>query len=146
MQSRTLYLIAALVVIVLSAACVPAQIPEELAFTPGPPVTVSETTYQVNDLRFHYPAGWRVVTGPAENPLRVVFVSPAEDAIIVLSPEAIENPPVPAAVEASQAEVLADEIRVSADTRLHVLLVTTHDRLALYRPAFEFMISTLTSS
>ena len=62
----------------LLAACVPANTPLQLAYTPGPAVIVTDDVYESDAFTVHYPSGWRVVTGAADAPTSVVFVAPDE--------------------------------------------------------------------
>ena len=49
------------VLLFLLAACVPAQVPPQLSFTPGPPITITENTVETAQFTVRYPRGWRVV-------------------------------------------------------------------------------------
>jgi hypothetical protein len=77
------------------AACMPAEAPEQLRFTPGAPVVVTENTFRAERFTLRYPDGWRIVTGPAEAPQFATFVSPDNCAIILVavgSAEPITSP------------------------------------------------------
>ena len=47
--------------LLLLSACVPAQVPPQLAHTPGPPITITEDTITTDVFTVRYPRGWRVV-------------------------------------------------------------------------------------
>jgi hypothetical protein len=81
-------------------ACLPAATPEQLRFTPGAPVVVTQNTFTAEGFSLRYPDGWRIVTGPADAPLVVTFVSPDNCAIILVaigSAEPINSPDCPEA-------------------------------------------------
>ncbi len=70
---------------VLLVACVPAApVPDVLNKTPGPSFTVTDKTYQNATFRVNYPAGWRVQSGEASQPISVIFVAPDEVSFIQL--------------------------------------------------------------
>ncbi len=77
--------------LVLLAACVPAQTPPQLAYTPGPAVVVTDHVYESSAFAAHYPSGWRVVTGAADASPSVVFVAPDEVSTITLQVGPLEN-------------------------------------------------------
>jgi hypothetical protein len=74
-----------LVVFLLLTACTPAETPENLHFTPGPAVVVSENTFTAEGYTLHFPEGWRIVTGQADVPQTSTFVSPDSCSIILVS-------------------------------------------------------------
>jgi len=51
----------------------------------GSSVMVTDRLYDAGSFRVEYPSGWRIVTGPADAPPRVTFVSPDNQSLIVLS-------------------------------------------------------------
>ncbi len=75
-------------VFVLSA-CIPAQTPPQLAFTPGAPATITDELFTNSAFSVRYPSGWRVVTGAADAPPSVTFVAADEASTITLQ----TNPP-----------------------------------------------------
>lgn len=80
----------------LLAGCVPATVPPQLSYTPGAPVTVTEREYSAGGFQVRYPRGWRVITSAADAPLSVIFVSPTDDALLMVSTAPIgEDPPRP---------------------------------------------------
>ena len=79
--------------ILLFAACVPAQTPPVLDATPGAAVTVTEDTYRNEIFSVRYPAGWRVITSEAGQTLSVIFAAPDNCALIVVSATMINQPP-----------------------------------------------------
>ncbi len=83
-----------LLVLVL-AACVPATTPPQLDYTPGAPVVVTDGRYDAGAFTVARPDGWRVITSAADAPTTVIFVSPDDDALIMLATEGIGEPPRP---------------------------------------------------
>lgn len=80
-------------IVLLFAACTPAQTPALLGSTPGAAVVVTEDTYRSDLFTVRYPAGWRVITSQAGDPPTVTFVSPDNCALIVVSTSPITEPP-----------------------------------------------------
>ncbi|MFQ3567034.1 MAG: hypothetical protein SNJ59_08535 [Aggregatilineales bacterium] len=66
----------------LTGGCVPAATPEHLAHTPGPAAIITETMFAGDGFRLRYPAGWRVVTGPAAFPQAATFIAPGDCTLI----------------------------------------------------------------
>ena len=54
--------------LILFSGCVPAQVPDNLDDTPGPPVVVSEDRYQGAVFSARAPAGWRIITSESRVP------------------------------------------------------------------------------
>lgn len=81
--------------LLLLAACIPARTPEQLVHTPGPAVQVMDSSYHAGAFEVMIPDGWRVVTSAAESPIRVLFVAPEDDALIMVG-EGLTEAPVPA--------------------------------------------------
>jgi hypothetical protein len=79
-----------IILALLLAACVPARQPEQLAFTPGPPVIVTDNTYQNAVFSARYPAGWRLITSAADAPLAVILVAPDEVSTVTLQLAPVE--------------------------------------------------------
>jgi len=99
--------------LLLLAACVPAATPTLLSYTPGPSVTVLDETYDAGVFTVRFPAGWVVVSGPANQPAAVTFVSPDESATIRLSTRADIEP--------------APDETLPTGMRLHMEQVTLED-------------------
>jgi hypothetical protein len=78
--------------LLLFGACVPVKVPLQLAYTPGPSAIITEREYDAGLFKAQYPAGWRVITSAATSPPSVIFVSPDDDALIVLGTDIGEAP------------------------------------------------------
>lgn len=79
------------------AQIAPAQLPQRLADQSGnrlptlaAPFTITADTYQNEAFSVRYPQGWRVVSSASFAPPSVVFVSPDERQIILISTD--DNP------------------------------------------------------
>ncbi len=87
-MSRLRWVLLVVLLVVTVAACsdlAPAETPEQLDNTPGPPVLVDETVVENEVFRVEYPGGWRAVTSPTFSQPWVVFTPPEEDAVIVVA-------------------------------------------------------------
>lgn len=76
-----------------AAACVPADVPPQLTFTPGAPFVVDDDHYESAFFRVRVPQGWRIVSAPAEQPDFVIFVAAENRALMQFSARPID--PVP---------------------------------------------------
>ncbi len=82
-------IICMIVLIFLLSACasiVPATVPPQLSYTPGPAAVIGESVYDAGVFYVRYPRGWRVVKmNAAGAPQSVVFISPDGAANISLN-------------------------------------------------------------
>jgi hypothetical protein len=78
------------------AGCVPAQVPDVLTYTPGPPVVITDRTVTTIAFRLTYPGrAWKVVTSEAGAPPSVYLVAPDGTSFIrvhVGPPDAADQP------------------------------------------------------
>jgi hypothetical protein len=84
-QKKSSYCWLASGLLALLAACVPATVPEHLAYTPGPPMLTMDGVYNAGAFTVRFPPGWIVVSSPANQPAAVTLVAPDESATIRLS-------------------------------------------------------------
>lgn len=77
-SAKKIFRYAWVIAFTLLAACIPAKVPDNLDDTPGPPVVVTDLTYESSQFTARYPDGWRIVTSEARTPPSVVFVAPDE--------------------------------------------------------------------
>ncbi|HEX2620780.1 MAG TPA: hypothetical protein VHL11_11550, partial [Phototrophicaceae bacterium] len=75
-------LILFLTVCILCSACVPAQIPPQLTFTPAAPLIITDHQVNFGTFQVNYPEGWRVITGPGNSVPLTTFVDPDEIGLI----------------------------------------------------------------
>ena len=69
----------------VATACqsiVPASVPPQLSHTPGAPLVITENRIEAEWFSLAYPDGWRVVTNIAEEPLRLILISPDDELLI----------------------------------------------------------------
>ncbi|MBK8022921.1 MAG: hypothetical protein IPK19_16200 [Chloroflexi bacterium] len=87
MNHRLLQLLSVVLLLLVAAtACAPVQNPPELLInTPGPGVTVTSEEVITPIFVVDYPADWRVLTSPADQPVSVTLVAPGDCELIVVS-------------------------------------------------------------
>ena len=123
------------------AACTPAETPEQLTFTPGAPIVVTQNTFTTDDFSLRYPDGWRIVTGPADAPQVFTFVSPDNCAIILVAvgvTQPINSPDCPDAdFQTTRREITLD------NTLLTVAGSAPDTQWETFLPQFELVASTL---
>ena len=82
--------------LLLLAACgslVPATVPPQLAFTPGPPISFEDNVVVLDNWRVPVPPDWTVVkNSTAEEALRVVLVSPDKSLLITAGLSPLDAP------------------------------------------------------
>lgn len=120
----------------LVAGCVPADTPPQLQFTPGAPFTIADGVYRSVAFAVAYPAGWRVITPPAENPRSVIFAAPGDDALIFVTADPDQPPP---PLPASPAVMLTE----THATGVIVSLVTHAEREAMYEPVWRAVLASV---
>lgn len=81
--------------VMILVGCVQATVPPQLAYTPGSPITITDDYYYSATFSVLRPDGWRVITSAADAPHSVIFVSPDDTALIMLSTAGIGDPPRP---------------------------------------------------
>lgn len=89
---RQIVIIVGILLLSVLAACVPASVPPQLAHPPGPAVVVAERLVNVGTFQVEYPAGWRVITSAAGDPVSIIFAAPEGDALIMLGERIIAAP------------------------------------------------------
>lgn len=78
---------------ILVVGCVPVHTPPQLESTPGVPVVVRQDAVDFGAFEVRYPAGWRVITGAADQPQNVILVSPDDEALILVTLDPAQQPP-----------------------------------------------------
>lgn len=131
-----------ILLLLLLSACSPRELPPQLSFTPGPPYTLDGLTLTTAIYTVEAPDGWRVIAGPAEDPYTFQFVAPEDDALIVLSDHAIENPPLPKNADAAALETQAVEAR-GGESPLYAVLVAPADQITAHRPLLDTLIGSI---
>jgi hypothetical protein len=128
--------------LLLLAACSPRELPPQLSYTPGPPYTLDGRTLTTDIYTVETPDGWRVIAGPAEDPYTFQFIAPENDALIVLSDHAIENPPQPMNADAAALETQTVEAR-GGESPLYAVLVAPKDEITTHRPTLDSLIESI---
>ena len=129
-------------VLLLLAACSPRELPPQLSYTPGSPYTLDGHTLTTALYTVEAPDGWRVIAGPAEDPYTFQFVAPDNDALIVLSDHAIENPPQPLNADAAALETQTIEAR-GGESPLYAVLVAPAADIGAHRPTLDALIESI---
>jgi len=138
---------AAIIIMGVLAGCgrlVPPTLPAQLEHTPGPPVRVTDRTYETTVFRTTYPAGWTAISSPAYAPPWVVFASPDERAVIVIAVDAADTQVMPPALDADAATTRHEEVLDLGDgAQVTAVLVTSEDEFALYDELFERVMASV---
>lgn len=125
-------------------ACSPPQTPEQLSFTPGAPITITDDLYITSAFSVRYPPGWRVITPPAEAPPGAIFAAPDNTALIVLSISPMGTPPELANVPAERVTVEGDEVALG-DITVHAALVADREIIDTIGDDYTFVIASITA-
>ncbi|MBZ0278200.1 MAG: hypothetical protein K8I60_18785 [Anaerolineae bacterium] len=136
--TASLWLMVVLVSLIL-AACVPAQTPPQLAYTPGPAVIVTDRVYESAAFTVRYPSGWRVVTGAADAPLSVVFVAPDEVSTIRVQVGGLEN----ASLSDAGFRYDVRGVELADGTTITAIAHIAEDRWETIQPIFEDMVKSI---
>lgn len=128
-------------IVLCLTACVPARIPPQLEHTPGPGVVVSGQVYDSGRFRAEAPAGWRVITSAAGDPVTVIFAAPDAPALIMLG-EGLESAPPPAGYDGSLRSEQR-EIGVGGGVRVTAILNAAQEEWDTWTRAFEQVTESL---
>lgn len=129
--------------LVLSActALAPAQTPPQLDNTPGPPVVVTWNTYAAPEFSTFYPAGWTVITSPATSQRWVVFISPDEQAVMVLALNRDDTQVTPPVQGDSAPRRAERTVVLSGGQTLHAALIAPPENWDSLWQLFERMVN-----
>ena len=132
--------LAAVWLIISLGACVPAQVPPQLAHTPGPAVVVAAGEVRLGRFTAWLPPGWQVITSAASDTPSVIILAPDEDALMMLS-EAITEAPAPAV----SGPVTTLERQLSFGDNLHVTVTlnSAADAVTRYQPIFQQVLESV---
>jgi hypothetical protein len=108
--------------LLLLAACVPAQVPDQLSATAGASLVITDDWVRGESFAAQIPGGWRVVTGEATQSQRVTLVAPDSQTTIELQageavPPSDQAPPEAREVVRVGAGVVTATLRTPADQR-----------------------------
>jgi hypothetical protein len=143
-QANVLLLPTFAIILILATACgklAPATVPAQLAQTPGPPVMISDGVYRSTAFEVAVPVDWEVVTSPAFSSPWVVFISPEEDAVIVVAVDEADTdvmPPQPA----GQTQYRVEPVRLDNGQTVYAALITS----AEHNDDYESMYNALQAS
>jgi hypothetical protein len=133
--------------ILLLAGCgqlVPAITPAQLSYTPGPPVVITDDTYESSLFRLRYPRGWRAITSAAFSEPWVVFASPDEKALIVVAVNPDDTQISPgAASENDELQRAERTIPLEDNSHLTAALVAPRDSWDSHIAAFERVVESV---
>lgn len=116
--------------LLLLAACVPAQVPPQLAHTPGPPITITEDTITTDVFTVRYPRGWRVVKlSVAGAPPWLAFISEDDTLRIEVRAEPFDDETVP----------LLEETVVESGVRVYLRAMADEGDETALREWFEIV-------
>jgi len=104
------------VFLLLLASCVPSAGESTPAPTKssGQAVIVTDHFYDAGVFRVRTPSGWRIVTGPADAPPKVTFVSPDNRSFMLLSAGAADAPTPTADMRIETRQVTVNEKTLTA--------------------------------
>ncbi len=126
--------------VILLGACVPAQLPPQLAYTPGPPLVVDAQQIETEQFTAWVPAGWEVVTSAAASPQSVILIAPDAFALIMLGGDGAQTP-----VLQVDGKISTVQRRLTLDnsTSVVAVLLTAADNETLYLPVFEQVLASV---
>lgn len=119
------------------SACVPATVPPQLAYTPGPPVVIAGQVYHSAAFTVSYPPGWEAITSAAGSPPAVIFLAPEGNALIMVG-VGVEN-----VLPLEGAEVIERREITLADTTITAVLQAPAESLADLLPVFEAVVKSI---
>lgn len=131
-----------LAILLTAAGCAPREQPPQLAYTAGPPFTLTDSELITQRYRINTPAGWRVISGPAEDPYTFQFVRQDNRALIAISPAPFSEMPVPLALADSQPASRSLTREINPALTLYMVIVADSDAL----PDLEAFAQTLLES
>jgi hypothetical protein len=118
--------------LVLMVACIPAQLPPQLAYTPGPAAVIEADFVEMpSGYRVPRPAHWDAQLNAADAPEALTLIAPDKGAVIIISTH--QNYPFPdiPTIPAESQIVVSRETAISG-SQLYLWLITTSDYLDLH--------------
>lgn len=127
-------------VIVILAGCqqvVPMAEPAVLSATAGAPVVITQDRYQTQSFNTWYDATWTVVSSASFDEPHAYFISPAEDALILIAPITYHTDDIrPPALTPDVS--LVQEMIVLGES-FAIRLITTDQLIHIYQDIFQRM-------
>jgi hypothetical protein len=127
------------------AALAPTNTPPHLDYTPGPPVVITDQTYDAGPFSLRYPPGWRVITAAAFSTPWVVLITPDETALIVLALDEQDTEVVPANTAASDLRRLDQVLPLSTGQSLYAVLIAPQSEWQTFMPIFDRVTTSITT-
>ena len=125
-------------------ACVPAIVPPQLTYTPGPTVRLSDLVYESAQFRVRYPPGWRVITSAASSTATVIFAAAEGDALIMVGADLTEAPQ-PAGYD-GPIRSERREITLANGLTIVAILNAPPEKWASYAPLWEDAVASITGA
>ncbi|MCU0497025.1 MAG: hypothetical protein MUF87_06700 [Anaerolineae bacterium] len=122
----------------MCVACIPANAPPQLSFTPGPPIVIANQWYNTEQYRLRYPVGWRVITSAADQVPSVILAAPGNEALIIISHQNIIHPPT---LSDTLTETQVQVRRQAGDVQ--AVLVTIEGQETRFIPILETVLMTV---
>lgn len=132
-----------LLLLVSGAACVPAQTPPQLMFTPGPPLMITDHQVNFGSFRLTYPTDWRVITGAAEDSPAVILAAPEDAALITITLREQATPPQLISIP-TDLQVTMQYQPVVAGIKVTFWLVTDQAHISEFRLVLQQVIASIT--
>ena len=128
--------------VLLLAACTPREVPPQLAYTPGPAYTLTRHELMTELYTVETPPFWRVIAGPAEDPYTFQFVSPENDASIVLSDHPVDTPPAPLGADPAALAISRTDVSLNGRV-IYVVLISPPEQEAEYASVRDAVVASL---
>jgi hypothetical protein len=141
---RRKFLSLLLFVLILSA-CVPAQLPPQLAYTPGAAAVVDTGLVEMpSSYRIPRLDGWDVQLSAANAPESVILIAPDKQAIIIVSPDPNYPLPETASIPAENRFIVDEVIELSSQP-LYLWLMTTSEQSESRTAEFIQLVEAVTT-
>ena len=127
------------------AAIAPAHPPPHLDYTPGPPIVITDQTYDAGPFSLRYPPGWRVITAAAFSTPWVVLTTPDETALIVLALDKQDTEVIPANTPEDERRRLDQVLTLGTDQPLYAVLIAPQSEWERYLPIFDHVTASVTA-
>ena len=127
------------------AAIAPADTPPHLDYTPGPPVVITDQTYDAGPFFLRYPQGWRVITAAAFSTPWVVLTTPDETALVVLALNKQDARVVPANPQEDKLRRLVQVLTLSTGQPLYTVLIAPQSEWEAFMPVFDRVTASITT-
>jgi hypothetical protein len=142
---RQVLIVCVMMVLSACAALAPANTPPHLDYTPGPPVVITDQTYDAGPFSVRYPRGWRVITAAAFSTPWVVFTTPDETALIVLALDERDTEVAPANTPVDELRRQDQIVLLNPNQPLYAALIAPQNEWDTYTPIFDRVTASVTT-